>query len=304
MEKPSEFELKEYKVFNGKDTNFTANARLWQSKWRINKQIPIETYAGAEWGNLVEWDYVWEYLTNFLTESTKIFVNANLAYLQSTPVFDTERFIANLLSSQPLCFNLFCELISRLKIATKIFIGLFPELNIDEITKIEFEYSPGRRDKRFTNDNTAFDVFIEYLKNQEKHFLGIEVKYTETLKEDTAYLRDNYKKLIITSKMFKNESAYESLINSQLGQIWRDHLLAISLIKKYNEFGIYKDGYFVVLYPKEHTEWKYLIKSYKEQYLNNTHNVLEIYLEDIIKEIKNNIKEEWTNELSERYIGR
>jgi hypothetical protein len=305
MKRPSETELNQYKVFNEKDTNFTANARLWQSRWREKNKFPIGTYAGIEWGNLVEWDYAWNQKVNFLTNYTRKFVGAELPYLETTPVFNTERFIANLLSSQPLCFNIFCELRNRLEVAVEIFRRILPNLDMDEIIKIEFEHSPGRRNICFTDDNTAFDVFIEYLKEKEKYFLGIEVKYAELLKEDTAYLRKRYKDLTENSGMFKNaKMAIHDLSNSRFGQIWRDHLLAISMIDKYNASGKYKAGHFAVLYPKDHCEWNGLVKNYKEQYLNNTNNVLEIYLENIIHEIKFHIKEEWTNDLSERYIGK
>ncbi|MDR2600850.1 MAG: hypothetical protein LBC53_00110 [Spirochaetaceae bacterium] len=112
-----------------------------------------------------------------------------------------------------------------------------------------------------------------------------------------------------TSPMFKLDSVDEYK-NPKLWQIWRDHLLSISMIKKYNEFGEYDDGYFIYLYPSQNTECRDGINKYKN-YLNNTHNVLEIYLEDIIAKIRMNIEDDWTkelsdwaNELSERYIGK
>jgi hypothetical protein len=46
-----------------------------------------------EWGNLVEWDYAWNQKVNFLTDYTRKFVKPELPHLETTPVFNTERFI-------------------------------------------------------------------------------------------------------------------------------------------------------------------------------------------------------------------
>ncbi|MDR2600849.1 MAG: hypothetical protein LBC53_00105 [Spirochaetaceae bacterium] len=186
MYRPSKQELIRFSANCKGDKIFTAHARLLQSKWREKKGYPKGmSNRGNCYGNYVESEYALKHKVNFLTDNIKSFVKEQLPKLAKTPVFHTKRFFTNLLSSQPLCFNIFCELKDHLEIATKIFIELFPELNIGKITKIEFEYSLGRRDKKFTHDNTAFDVFIEYLKENtgKKSFLGIEVKYTESLNE-------------------------------------------------------------------------------------------------------------------------
>ena len=74
----------------------------------------------------------------------------------------------NLLSSQPLCFNLFGELYYDLDLATKFFKKLFPD-RVSFVTKIDFEYS-SRRNKP---NNSAFDVDVEYLYKGAKYFFGI-----------------------------------------------------------------------------------------------------------------------------------
>ena len=69
----------------------------------------------------------------------------------------------NLLSSQPLCFNIFGELKLNLNLATLLFKKIFPNI-VDKITNIEFEYSPGRKKDKYLNDGTAFDVFCGIFK--------------------------------------------------------------------------------------------------------------------------------------------
>lgn len=66
-----------------------------------------------------------------------------------------------------------------LALATRTLVPL-AGLEDGEVTRIEFEHSPSRSDPRFTNDRSAFDVFVEYKRASGKSgFLGIEVKYHE-----------------------------------------------------------------------------------------------------------------------------
>jgi len=78
----------------------------------------------------------------------------------------------NLLSSQPLCFNLFGELHFDLELATKFFGQLFPG-KIETVTSIKFEYSPGRGNKQYIGDHSAFDVFIEYHNKGKNGFIEL-----------------------------------------------------------------------------------------------------------------------------------
>jgi hypothetical protein len=301
LKRPDKTELIKYQAFYKADTDFVAKARLWQSKWREKKGYPIgKSQHGTQYGNYIEETFANHTYSNFLTNQIREDVKKELLELRTTPVFKEDKFLTNLLSSQTLCLNLFCELKNDLKPATDFFKILLPVLEIKEITNIEFEHSPGRRNKNYTNDNTAFDVFIEYLnKNNEKCFLGIEAKYAEQLKNKKVY-HSEYKDFTIKSGMFKE--TWGHLKHSQFNQVWRDHLLSLSMIKTYNKSGKYDNGHFVLLYPEEHTEWKNLINEYKAAYLNDTHNVMEIHLEKMINEIKKqHNNKEWTNELFERY---
>ena len=64
--------------------------------------------------------------------------------------------------------------------STEIFKNLFPKRKIKEVTQIEFEYSPKRKSEKYTNDSSAFDVFVVYENSDKKKgFFGIEVKYSE-----------------------------------------------------------------------------------------------------------------------------
>jgi hypothetical protein len=228
MNKPSKQELMDFSAYVRNDTDFSSYARLLQSKWREKKGYPMgkskavikngEKYDNY-YGNYIEEKFARENGCNFLTkkiwniaqmemEKAK---NENNLVKNRSALYDNYRFICNLLTSQSSCFNLFGEFFNRKDILLKIFNEIKPNL-MDKITEIIFEYSPGRGDEKYLGDHTAFDVFIEYEKDNEKSFLGIEAKYIETLREETIEKAENnfkrhtqYKKITESCGLFKPE---------------------------------------------------------------------------------------------------
>ena len=314
MNKPSKQDLEDFDAYYKPDTDFSAYARLLQSKWRAEKGCEMgRSKNGKEYGNYIEEKFARENGCNFLTKKIWNIVqnemekakNEKDSFENKGAKYDEYRFICNLLTSQTLCFNLFAEFLDRKDILVKIFNELKPDL-MDKITDIKFEYSPGRRDKKYTGDGTAFDVFIEYEKNNEKSFLGIEVKYSEDLKEEKAETAENnfkknsrYKEITETCGLFKPD-VIDEIRKPPYSQIWRDHLLSISL--KNCENKIYNNGYYVFLYPLNNSECHSGIKGYMEFLKNPEESIFELYIEEFIKTIKKYITEDWANELFDRYI--
>lgn len=295
--KPTKEERIRYHV-DCKDTAFSAYARLLQSKWREKKGFPRGKY-----GNYLELDFAKQSRANYLTDNIGELVKKSIMFKQKGAVILEPRIWDNLLSSQPLCFNLFGELYYDLNLATKFFKELFPG-KIDNITAIKFEYSPGRESLKYTSDNSAFDVFVEYNNGDKKGFIGIEVKYAESLKEEDRkkaerYFKDRYETITNTSGIFKVESV-SSLCMPPLSQIWRDHLLSITTKQDYDE------GFFIFLYPKNNKECDMGVESYKDYLITNDEEQTGFYsrhLEDFIFILHNLANTQWSKELIERYLG-
>lgn len=94
--------------------------------------------------------------------------------------------------------------------ATRLFQKLFSANEIKEVTAIEFEYSPGRGDKNYLGDRTAFDVFISYKTDlEENHFIGIEVKYAENMRIKIASHKKTYDDVSENFGIFKKEKMDE-----------------------------------------------------------------------------------------------
>lgn len=113
---------------------------MLQSIWRTEKGYEYEQY-----GNFLKLDFAKESGANFLTQEIFELVKHELANKHlDRKVIKEPRIWNNLLSSQPLAFNLFGELKLDLALATLVFKDLYPERQIDNVTAIELELSPGR----------------------------------------------------------------------------------------------------------------------------------------------------------------
>ena len=302
MVKPPREDLEKHYAYYSPDSDFSAYARLLQSKWRQK-----HGYPKGKLGNYLELDFAKSNKTNYLTDKIKNLVQYEVYAQKNEGKFISEpRIWDNLLSSQPLCFNLFGELHFDLKLATKYFSRLFPT-RVKQVTAVKFEYSPGRGHINYTGDHSAFDVFIEYNSHDGKRgFIGIEVKYAEDLKDvkkttEATFLkhRDDYLRIASESKLFKPNST-EVLRYAPLQQIWRDHLLSITTLKDYGE------GCFVFLFPSQNKECQNAVAGYQQQLNDGKEEItgfLPRFLEDFINTLHALHPKEWASELKERYLG-
>lgn len=175
-------------------------------------------------------------------------------------VIKQERLWTNMLSSQPLCFNLFGDLKLNPDKGNRFFQQLFPDY-VAEVGGIYFEHSPGRGDASFTADNTAFDVFVTCRTPEGRQgFIAIEVKYSEAMADPLATLRPRYDELSRTVGIYREpESAL--LRGNPLQQLWREHMLSRVMVGN----GLYESGRFVLLYPKQNHHCESAAKLYQRE---------------------------------------
>ena len=141
-------------------------------------------------------------------------------------------------------------------------------------------------------------MFVEYTNHREKKsFLGIEVKYSENLDNSPASHKKRYEKISRQSEVF-NMSYLSKLKGKPLQQIWRDHLLSLSLSQDYDDY-----GEFVYLYPQDNTECSNAINDYIKTF-NKTSNsyFIPLIMEKVIKVIKSYCNENWVFEFKNRYL--
>lgn len=246
------------------DTRFRAAARLLQSLWRTDHNLPIGPHI-ADDGSARD---LGSRLTradakrgaNFLSSGLAQLARYESVYCEPGALIEQERLWANMLSSQALSFNLFGDLKRDREKASRVLRTIWPEL-IDTVDAVLFEHSPGRGVARFTADYTAFDVVVlGKTPDGRRYFLAIEVKYTESMTEPSAPLRQRYDELSECSGVFRDARSL-CLRAMPLQQLWREHLLSRAMMTE----GLYDVGLFVVAYPERNTQVGEAVTAYKKE---------------------------------------
>ncbi|MBB5278511.1 hypothetical protein HNR26_004612 [Rhizobium rosettiformans] len=241
--------LRQHHCLEADASRFTAAARLLQSLWRQDQNLPVGRHRSPS-GEIRE---IGSRLTmsagragaNFLDPAIASLVRRELVYREIGALIDADRLFRNLLSSMPLVFNLFGPLKGDLELATCVMRLILPGFT-GTVTKILFEHSPGRGNPAFSADYTAADALVRYrTEDGRRGFVFVEQKYTETLQESTQPTRPHLDRLSEQSGLFKDPHA-ASLRSSPCQQLWREHLLAASMIQR----GNYDEGHFVVIAPR------------------------------------------------------
>lgn len=295
--KPDKKLREKYRTNYYDKTDFASSARLLQSIWRTDMGYEYDKY-----GNFLKVDFAVESGANFLTPGIFEIVKFEVENKHKEgKVIKEPRIWNNLLSSQPLAFNIFGELKLNLDLATSVFQELYSDRSINQVSKIEFEYSPGRKNPKYTGDSSAFDVFIEYESTNRKNgFFGIEVKYAEDLSDEPASHKDSYISISKKAEFF-DLSNLKILKAKPIQQIWRDHLLALSLFITNNDYDI---GDFIYLYPSNNTNCKSGIEQYQSTFKKNRECYFRpLTIETLVKTIKLFSSNQWIAEFEDRYLN-
>jgi hypothetical protein len=299
MTAPTDDLLRSHHAFVKSDNGFQRTVRLRQAMWRENQGYPIGLHRGVPLGTRLQMPDAKTHLWNYLTDGIRDVVRAEVlsARRGDGKLFGEPRIFNDLLSSQPLCFNLFGELKRDLALASLVLRRLSPD-KIKTVHRIEFEHSPGRGDPRYTADRSAFDVYVEYESlGGEKGFLGIEVKYHEDLNDALALHRERYDQVAVGMGCF-HPSRLANLRMKPINQLWRDHMLAGSMLLADG----WKEGMFVVLYPEENIHAAAAIRKY-QACLADSSTFGSWTLESFVAAMEVEGAGGWAGKLSDRYWG-
>ena len=284
-------------------SDFQRTARTLQSVWREEQGFEVGVYKTKSLerllGSTLVMPWAEESLANYITDTVRRVVREEVMDKAKSrgKLFGRPRIFNNLLSSQPLCFNLFGELSQDLELATAVFKDITSG-RVQSVTSIEFEESPGRGDSKYTGDNSAFDVFVTFnTAGGGDGFIGIEVKYHENLVGGAATHRPRYDEVADIMGCFDGEKL-DRLKSQPLQQIWRDHLLAGAL----RSVGPYEDGFFVFLYPRDNPHCAGAITQYAECLTKR--DTFEAWtLEDVTAGIKRHTGGDWVDAFYDRYLN-
>lgn len=313
---------KEYgEEYNG-DSRFVADCRKLQSIYRVEIDEEIRPYTDRYgnvhyYGNYISNGEIpkegcWKnFLTGYAFDYAKKRVNPENKKPYET--IESDRLFNNLLSSQPMAFNLFCPLQQMLKesskIATKVIKAALPNYPIHKVTEVELEFIP-KEYKELTGDKSAMDAIIRFEDEHGKNgFIAIETKYSENLGTNVAYDRDkNGKKIprvksigVVKELKCFNADEEQSIVkgDTPLTQIYRNFLLS--------EMYGHKEGllsYSIILAPQKHPttikELESLTNALRNEYKNK---IKQVHLEDFVNAIIINCPNEY-REVFERFYDR
>lgn len=289
-------------------TRFKQQARLHQALWRESRDYPIGSQpmcpepgeTSRPLGSRMDVPVARKSGANFLNEEIYRVVQNRLANPQPHQTLDADRLHCDLLSSMPMCFNLFGVLQSDLEMADRAVHAWWPDVP-GCVCAVHFEWSPGRRLKgEYLENRSAFDVAFELeLPDGGRGVFGVETKYHENCKsEDTPSdeRRERYTKVARESGLF-TESAIDQIMGTDLQQIWLDHLLALSMTqdpsKKWSWAG------FALVHPAQNPSYARACERYKSL-LQDTASIQVSTLESLLS--TGVLPSETASAFSERYL--
>jgi hypothetical protein len=177
---------------------------------------------------------------NFFDKATATYAKARAVEVHSEGgTLDQYRLEHNMLSSMPLCFNLFGALRGSPDLP-RLLLEAF-RIPVAQVVDVTCEWAPLDR-KAHLEDRTAFDAFVRFsTPTGEPCFLAVETKYTETF-SPTEYPNPIYAQRTDSSTWLRH-GVSDVLRPPATNQLWRNLLLAESLAAT-SEF---HDGWTAVL---------------------------------------------------------
>lgn len=266
------FETSDLVALDPEVTDFKQRARLHQASWREKRGLKIGTQPmrpkpEKEFrpvGSRIDIEVAYNTGANFINEQIHRAVQNRIRHPQPHQMLNVDRLYCDLLSSMPMCFNLFGCLQADIEFADQAVHKWWPDVP-GRVCAIHFEWSPGRRLKgQYLENRTAFDAAIELdLNDGHRGILGIETKYHEHCRaeqkpNDKRFSR--YKHVTAQSNVFSTNTLSE-IVGKDLQQIWLDHILALSMLQ--HESGIWGWAGFVLVHPARNPSYARAVGRYR-----------------------------------------
>jgi hypothetical protein len=218
---------------------------------------------------------------------------------------DEYRLFNNMLSSMPLCFNLFSDLrrilVKDKKECSAIVKALFQEIKwIETVEYIGVEFIPTPT-REYTDDKSAFDaIIIVKDKNGKKGLISIETKYTDGLGSNSSSKTSLKDDLVSKEKIFSQELV-QQIKKDGYSQLLRNYLLTYSYKKK-NGFQLFAN---IIISPREDVDSEKEIEALKANLERDKETVFKIPLEEFLNRGKGLANGELSGiykKIYERYI--
>jgi hypothetical protein len=249
-----------------KDDAFTARMRLHQSWYRsavlkVPCGVGPQAKSTARYGNMLR-DEDGERGLTFLTPEISAYAMRRQRELPGG--IKRHRLLCNLMSSQPMCFNLMGPIALGMQGAEKLVGALVGIDDVRRVVRVIVEHAPSPA-AEYLGDLTSFDAFIEYERADGRlYFVGIETKLTEPFSADRYPLseRPAYSRWLHSPSVPWREEKWADLDDVGHNQLFRDHLLAVALAERDRQ--TYAGGSLVLVRHPGDTKCARAVATYRE----------------------------------------
>jgi hypothetical protein len=262
-------------------TSFKRRARLHQARWREARGLPAghepmqprPDKAQRPLGSRIDYDTAIKSGVNFLGTLVLLAAQARVAQPEHREMLKQDRLFADLLSSMPMCFNLFGwswgdrqELARIAEILVQASVQHSgPIATPGHASSLCFEWSPGRFDPGYLGSGTAFDAaFLFGPDDGPTGIVGVETKYHEHCSAQRRPAGEkvrHYLAISAESGVFK-PGAVDKILGSDLQQVWLDHLLILSMLQHPSRQWSW--GRFIIAYPARNPSIRYAVRRYSD----------------------------------------
>ena len=282
------------------DSKWRAQYRLLQSWYRetVLGAEPAE-YRGKLRGNWFSREWLADHLgANFLNGTIAAYVDARVPeVLADHGTLNEDRLYRNLLSSMPLCFNVFGYLRANPEMAARA-LSMVLELDIARVESIEVEWAPSL-DRNPLGDRTAFDAYVAYRTSEGRRgFLGVETKYTESFSPEE-YDSKAYRRWTESAGSGFIAGAADELKKRATNQLWRNALLVVG-VRDWPEFD---EGYVVVVHCEGDAGLSRAVSKFETQMHDPASLLRMVSYEALASEVGSDpAHAEWADSLRRRYL--
>jgi hypothetical protein len=215
---------------------------------------------------------------------------------------NTDRLRRNLLSSMPLCFNMFGHL-NAYPDATARVLGKVLVQKITGIGPIRVEYAPPKA-RTALKDATGFDAYVPITTATGNGFLAIETKDTEPFSPKEYYKVPSYDDATNDRDGWFIEGCVEKAKQSTTNQLWRNTMLAQLTEQQYREDGI-GAGQVIVLTARDDARAQDAVAGLNRCLTSPHDRLRHILLEDIVRAaLCEPDLEYWAHLFAARYLSR
>ncbi len=178
---------------------------------------------------------------NFLSPAIHEYVEARVPVVVGEGgTLEQDRLFRNMLSSMPLCFNLFGAF-RVFPISAARVLAAATGLDVASLTRVDVEWTPPGDHP--LGDRTAFDAYVEYRNSRnDRCFFGVETKYTEPFSQ-REYRTERYDEVTASPSSGFVTGAADNLVAKHSNQLWRNAMLAVAV----RERGGFAEGRVLVM---------------------------------------------------------